>query len=480
MHFIDYFSGSIRNDTFFQKKSKGTIFGIFLSLIYFIFFAFVSFFYIIDYSLNDKYEIQSLSIINMTTMEEIEKMNEDPDLNPELDFFFELVDDNNEYLSERFKLYEKSSNQFLEKVEDNFYHIRTRVSNLNLYVVYFCDFNECLIEEEDNGKLYLFLRIYYKSFDLTHQNDTYPLQRLHDDSYFLKNIPFHLGYPSKTYLFWKNIKYKEQKDISMFFNFMNPKTEYIAGYIDSYREIFMENNPSIILGNNSKSLIASFSMVNDFHEYIEYTRRKKGKLDILAKITALVSLMKVILINIYEYFLNNYKNYIIIKNFFHKKLKINFNESKTDTYYEMKELDNFDIINDNALNRNKNKKIIDLTKEYPLINKINIKKESTINKYNNNCGNENENNTIINEFNDLNCFCYYVNYIFCKNSMRFKKKEKLISLCNDILYNYMSIDSILYNQIILENLFKDYEWKNPYLNRIESNELINKFNYIIK
>ena len=49
--------------------------------------------------------------------------------------------------------------------------------------------------------------------------------------------------------------------------------------------------------------------------------------------------------------------------------------------------------------------------------------------------------------------------------MRFKKKEKLISLCNDILYNYMSIDSILYNQIILENLFKDYEWKNPYLNR---------------
>ena len=64
--------------------------------------------------------------------------------------------------------------------------------------------------------------------------------------------------------------------------------------------------------------------------------------------------------------------------------------------------------------------------------------------------------------------------------MRFKKKEKLISLCNDILYNYMSIDSILYNQIILENLFKDYEWKNPYLNRIESNELINKFNYIIK
>ena len=108
MHFIDYFSGSIRNDTFFQKKSKRTIFGIFLSLIYFIFFAFVSFFYIIDYSLNDKYEIQSLSIINMTTMEEIEKMNEDPDLNPELDFFFELVDDNNEYLSERFKLYEKS------------------------------------------------------------------------------------------------------------------------------------------------------------------------------------------------------------------------------------------------------------------------------------------------------------------------------------------------------------------------------------
>ena len=43
----------------------------------------------------------------------------------------------------------------------------------------------------------------------------------------------------------------------------------------------------------------------------------------------------------------------------------------------------------------------------------------------------------------------------------------------------MSIDSLLYNQMKLENLFKDYNWNNPILNNIEKNELIDKLKTFI-
>ena len=63
-------------------------------------------------------------------------------------------------------------------------------------------------------------------------------------------------------------------------------------------------------------------------------------------------------------------------------------------------------------------------------------------------------------------------YDFLANSFYFKKcclskKQELISLCNDIVSKYYSIDKIIYNQIKLENLFKDYICNNPELNTIK-------------
>ena len=44
---------------------------------------------------------------------------------------------------------------------------------------------------------------------------------------------------------------------------------------------------------------------------------------------------------------------------------------------------------------------------------------------------------------------------------------------------YLSVDSILNNQIIMENLFKDYLWNNSSLSVIENNELILKLKNLI-
>jgi hypothetical protein len=50
--------------------------------------------------------------------------------------------------------------------------------------------------------------------------------------------------------------------------------------------------------------------------------------------------------------------------------------------------------------------------------------------------------------------------------------QKIISKCNEIISKYYSIEHILYNQLKLENLFKDYKWNDPALNNFENNELI--------
>ena len=305
MYLLDIFSESNKQSSLFQKETIRTGLGGFFSIIYFLFFLFISLFYIADYSLNDKYEIQSLTLLDTLTMEEIEKMRKDPELNPELDFFFELVDWEDNPVSPRFELYEFSTNHDLERLEDGSYHIKARVSDLNLYVVYYCNIYECQIEDEDKKHLFLKLIILYPSFKLTHQNDTCPLQKV-DDSYFLMDIPFHLGYPTITYLLWQNIKYKEQNDIFSLLNFNKAKKEYIGGFIEDYKEINMEYNMNLEIEGKSKSVISSFSIVNDFHKIVEYTRRKKGKWDIVAKIAALVYIMKVILAHLYGLLTNNY------------------------------------------------------------------------------------------------------------------------------------------------------------------------------
>ena len=63
----------------------------------------------------------------------------------------------------------------------------------------------------------------------------------------------------------------------------------------------------------------------------------------------------------------------------------------------------------------------------------------------------------------------------CKNN----NAQKCITTCNEIREKYYSIENILYNQLIMENLLKDYKWNNPDLKFIKNIQLIDKLNYII-
>ena len=69
--------------------------------------------------------------------------------------------------------------------------------------------------------------------------------------------------------------------------------------------------------------------------------------------------------------------------------------------------------------------------------------------------------------------------IYCKKK-NIKNEYKIIKICNKILSKYISIENILYNQIMFEDLLKDYQWNDNNLRIIENNYLIKKLNLLIK
>ncbi len=99
-----------------------------------------------------------------------------------------------------------------------------------------------------------------------------------------------------------------------------------------------------------------------------------------------------------------------------------------------------------------------------------------------------ENNKIISEeiidesdinFPKLSFISYIFNNIYSQKCCN-RKNQKFICKCNEIVSKYYSIENILYTQIMIENLLKDYKWNEPKLKRIESNKLINGLKIFIR
>ena len=78
---------------------------------------------------------------------------------------------------------------------------------------------------------------------------------------------------------------------------------------------------------------------------------------------------------------------------------------------------------------------------------------------------------------------FFLNNIYCKNCKgcaKYEKQQEILEICNTINMRYLSLDSILYNQIIFENLVRDYNWNNSLLNNVKNNELILKLKTLIE
>ena len=150
----------------FQQNSNKTTFGGVIFILFIFVMIFISLLYIFDYILNEKFEIEYSRYYSPITEERRELLDSDPELNPQMNFFF----DGSRYIknnySSNFAFYDKISNKYYENV--NSVNITQNVSSFQLEILYKCvniDDNEYSLRDKDKN---ISLYKTYFGFDFYH------------------------------------------------------------------------------------------------------------------------------------------------------------------------------------------------------------------------------------------------------------------------------------------------------------------------
>ena len=210
-------------------------------------------------------------------------------------------------------------------------------------------------------------------------------------------------------------------------------------------------------------------MRNEHDQYTEYKRVKKSFLDVLANIGALFSTFFSVFIFVYKYYSKNYDNYYLVDQILSSN-KIRSLETQIKKTKKKKGIE----LASNILNEENN---IDSNKESPLIGDVPDAKSLSIN-HNDNINNDNGDNEeedIITNSKNLKFMDFILNNFYCGCCKKGNQAE-IIDICNELLSKYISVDIILYHQIMMENLLKDYQWNDKKFSSLKSNDLIFKLN----
>ena len=474
MHRLDFLSGAPKTFIFEKSSNKTNLGGVF-TLIYLIIVLIISLAYIVDYEVNPKYEAQFSSehFFNYDNEYRENKMK-DKKFNPKLSFRFEYL---HEELENNFIIYNSSDMNPLEfrKEYESF------SNEFSFYLGYICKNTSCLLPQDENHiliNIYTFV-LFYSGYEINHQNETSPLEP--------KEIPiiYHVSpFEDKYTLFynhWKNIIYKEEKGLlGTFENLLGNDNDYYGGeYINSL--IYTPDKPEELKeeekSNNIKLLAHIYTNSLEIEHYIDnYSRTKKSIWTTFANICSLsLTIYNGFIFVFYWIYSKNFDSYKIIEKILSKSNNKNINNNKMDNKKNINFNDNIMIELSDDFDKKNNlieKDNNDSNNKESNDNKINKEKDDS-DKFENN--NDDNNNRYLPK---LHFYDYFINNIYMKKCCS-SNKQDIISACNEIILKLYSVDHILHNIIILENLFKDYKWNDPNLNGIESNEMIKNLKSLI-
>ena len=442
---------------FNQKRNKTKLGGAFF-IIEIIAIILITFIYLFDHKNNLPYNIETNTIIDsgMGVYSHKEDL-----FDQKTNFTFNIYTDygkSNE-LSNKFEIVDYSYEDYSNDKRKT--GITKRPSELKLAIYYKCH-NETVCKYMEKGnvdndytrKNYIF-QINYPGFFIEHQGPE-PIRNA--TGTISMKCPFLFDMITLSKLHWKNIKYDEDSGMwSRLFNkyllHKEPKT-YIKGYIDSYTTypVEIEESRTYSYFNFSKYKLLSIIEIDiKKYDYLYYRRIPNSIFTTIANIAALISTVNFLLSSFLNFYSSNYENYIVIKYLSspEKNLKENNLAKNSNKNLESNEFNDINEINGET--------------DIPLINDENKIIDNAIG------GEDIENN------NDISFWSFFLNNLYfscCKKKMNQEK----IKLSNEIIEKYLSVENIIYNQIIMKNLLKDYKWNDPNLNNINKNEDIIRFN----
>ena len=324
----------------------------------------------------------------------------------------------------------------------------------------FCDLK---YEDKENQLFNLFeLRLIFNGYYCDHQNPDSPIKREIDYQVFPFSITNHIEY----YRFhWKIIKYKEETSISGMFRRTD---ESNGGFIYKPDRYYMPLKNESIYNKTVGNITEYYHLVsyivfdkNNFGYFDNYSRDKISIFDPIANICSLIITLYGIITFIFcGFYSNSFDNYKIIHRIITNRacLAIINNNVKKD------EIGMSIGVDDDNDNDNKDS-LLEVSKK----------------DNNDNSDEIGVNRSDINPLFELpkfHFFDFFYNNIYsekCCNS----SGQGIISACNNIISRYYSIESVIYNQLRLENLFKDYKWNNPKLRSFENIDLISQIKELI-
>ena len=446
----------------FNASSNKTVFGGSLSLIYLIIFLLIAIAYLVDYVSNDKYEVQYGIHQELLTEEKQIELLDNPDYNPTLDFYIHLQNEDGSPLSDRFVLFDVNRMKIFNQSEK----ISSRISDLFFGILYRCENESCFINEEDKVEFGYQMILEYNGFQLDHQGEV-PLHK--SDLFFSQGYYFFFQKPSFQYMQWGIMKYSEERSfLGVLYNlFGGEDEELIGGYFKDKENFFIDGilkdseNKDTLDGVYYKFL-ARFSGVVDYFQYEEYKRAKKGILDVFADISALtMTILEIFVFAFGNFYSGNFDNYKIIE-------KVLSKEKRTTKFR------NKDISDDKSDNKNKIELSDNTGKSEALIDTDdNIEvKDNKIIEGKKDTGGFNLDDSDERVIPKLRFIDFIMNSFYSDKCCKSSNRQQIISSCNDLVSKYYTVEDIIYYQIKIENLLKDYKWNDPKLKYIDNNEFV--------
>ena len=453
---------------FFEKKTNKTLLGGILFVIYFLLMITIVTFYVINYYLNDKYEVRHSRYKYYNNQSDFYNQEKDEYnyFNFSFDFFRVTRNFDEEILDDNFFL----MNSDFEELERNEFNV-SKLDESHFFIVYACVGN-CTLDEDD---IAYYLEINYNGYKMDHQNAKTPLDTHDPNNIFSQHIYFSYETVNIYSINVEVIKYKEEKSIlSLFGNWMDTKKEFGCIDIESIDKREAKEIANIDIGDpGSKFIYKVLGIIgfnNDSHEIDEYIRIKRSILDVLASIGSLFSTFLTFFSFLFRFYSEKNNNYTVIKKLLsnpkiYPNSKINISKAKTIKF------ENISRKNKSYLNLDK--KSIDTSKSVPFKSENDNIINKKIDKNNENQKKQNEEKEAIICLHKISFIDFLLDNFKFKNNKK-KKNHIIINTCDKIISTYISIETILYNQVIFENLLNDYQWNNPALKKISYNFLFRK------
>ena len=460
MNALDFISDSPKI-FIFRKTSNKTNLGGILTLIYIIILVLIFIGYIYDFYTYARYEY-SYFYKYLLKKSDRDNIKQNPEFNQPINirfyFQYQKID-----VSDDFHIL--VWNDSISDIKDNLTNNKNIVEkpndleSLTFQIIYICNDDNCTSNKKNQSgiiKNNYQLILSYNTSVLDNDNDDNPII----DTSLNFTYKFSLDNIANIHLQRLVYNFEEKKDIILRIvdYLFNRKNNYTFG---KFEEVYINSNKNpgkeyCIIDDLSCLNIINIKIENPLKGIYLYKRKKISIWDYLGNIGALGIIIFNGLRNIFRIYSKNFDNYKIVEN-------ILFNQTKKISYKELNQSNSKlgDKLIDEDITHNKLNYDNDSFNDENIINND----EYDINDL------SDENNKILTKLPELKFYDYFFNNIYCK-CCGFIKNQKLISSCNEILDKYYSIENILFNQILFENLIKDYKWNNPELKSIHKNDLI--------